>query len=86
MELLKTARGAEATIIAEGETPTLGGSWPLLSPVKSPRHGVVLQPDGIDGDTLFNTSFGRISRADFPPGRGMYVRSGRASRVQVAQT
>lgn len=86
VELLKTARGAEATIIAEGETPTLGGSWPLLSPVKSPRHGVVLQPDGIDGDTLFNTSFGRISRADFPPGRGMYVRSGRASRVQVAQT
>lgn len=85
VDLLKAARSEDVTVIAEGETPTLSGSWPLLAPIKSARHGIVLQPDQIDGDSLFNTSFGRISRADFPPGRGMYVRSGRARRVQVAE-
>ncbi len=85
VDLLKAARSEDVTVIAEGETPTLSGSWPLLAPIKSARHGVVLQPDQIDGDSLFNTSFGRVSRADFPPGRGMYVRSGRARRVQVAE-
>lgn len=85
VDLLKAARAEDVTVIAEGETPTLSGSWPLLAPIKSARHGIVLQPDQIDGDSLFNTSFGRVSRADFPPGRGMYVRSGRARRVQVGE-
>jgi S-DNA-T family DNA segregation ATPase FtsK/SpoIIIE len=85
VELLKAARSEDLPVIAEGETSTLSGGWPLLSPVKNARHGIVLQPDQIDGDALFSTGFGRMSRADFPPGRGMYVRGGRATRVQVAE-
>ncbi len=84
VDLIKAARSSDVLVIAEGETPTLSGSWPLIASVKSARHGVVLQPDSIDGDALFNTSFGRVSRADFPEGRGVYVRAGRAERVQIA--
>lgn len=84
VELLQAARGSGVTLLAEGETPTLTGSWPLLGSFKGARHGLILQPDQMDGDSLFGTSLGRIKRADFPPGRGMYVRAGRASRVQVA--
>lgn len=83
-DLVKLARSNGLTVIAEGETSTLGGSWPLLSGVKGARQGLILQPDQMDGDSLFQTSLGRVKRADFPPGRGMYVRAGRSSRVQVA--
>lgn len=84
VELLKAARAADVGVIAEGETPTLSGSWPLLAPLKGGRQGIVLQPDQMDGDSLFHTSFPRLARAEFPVGRGMYVRAGRAARVQVA--
>lgn len=83
-DLLKICRANDVFVIAEGETSDVQGSWPLLQLVKAPRHGLVLQPDQTDGDTLFRTSFPRMSRADFPVGRGMYVRAGRAARVQVA--
>ncbi len=84
-DVVKLARSNGLTVIAEGETSTLGGSWPLLSGVKGARQGLILQPDQMDGDSLFQTSLGRVKRADFPPGRGMYVRAGRAARVQVAR-
>jgi S-DNA-T family DNA segregation ATPase FtsK/SpoIIIE len=83
-ELIKACRNCEQTVIAEGETTGLTGSWPLLQAVKASRHGLVLQPDQGDGDLLFRTSFPRSNRSDFPPGRGNYVRSGRVVRVQVA--
>ncbi|MFN8074056.1 MAG: FtsK/SpoIIIE domain-containing protein [Kineosporiaceae bacterium] len=83
-DLVKTCRSSEQTVIAEGETSALAGSWPLLMSVRSGRHGLVLQPDQGDGDMLFRTTFPRGSRADFPPGRGLYVRSGRVTKVQVA--
>jgi S-DNA-T family DNA segregation ATPase FtsK/SpoIIIE len=38
----------------------------------------------MDGDTIFRTSFPRVSRAEFPPGRGILVHGGRLDRVQVA--
>jgi S-DNA-T family DNA segregation ATPase FtsK/SpoIIIE len=83
-DLVKACRNCEQTVVAEGETSGLAGSWPLLQAVKSGRHGLVLQPDQGDGDLLFRTPFPRSNRADFPPGRGYYVRSGRVARVQVA--
>ncbi|MFZ4434144.1 MAG: FtsK/SpoIIIE domain-containing protein [Microthrixaceae bacterium] len=83
-DLLRTCRAHGVFVIADGETQDVQGSWPLVQAIKSSRHGIVLQPDQMDGDTLFRVSFPRMSRADFPAGRGMYVRNGRAVKVQIA--
>lgn len=83
-DLLKAARANDHFVIAEGETSTLTGSWPLLQAVKVSRLGIALQPDQADGDSLFKTSFPRLARADFPQGRGLLVAGGKARRVQVA--
>ena len=82
--LLKAARASEQTVIAEGETSTVTGSWPLLQAVKSSRAGIVMQPDQIDGDSVFKTPFPRTSRADYPQGRGLMALGGKAYRIQVA--
>jgi S-DNA-T family DNA segregation ATPase FtsK/SpoIIIE len=62
----------------------MSSSWPLLQVIKSARHGIALQPDQLDGDTIFKTSFPRMARSESPTGRGMYVRAGRITRVQCA--
>ena len=82
--LMKACRSVGVFVMAEGATSDVSGSWPLLQAIKAPRHGLVLQPDQPDGDVLFKTGFPRVRRADFPPGRGLYVRQGRVARVQVA--
>ena len=82
--LIKACRSVGVFVMAEGATSDVSGSWPLLQGIKASRHGLVLQPDQPDGDVLFKTAFPRVRRADFPPGRGLYVRQGRAVRVQVA--
>lgn len=84
-DLLKVCRSTGVFVIADGETSDVTGSWPLVSAIKSARHGIILQPDPGDGDTIFRTGFGRINRVDFPEGRGIYVRQGRTRRIQVAQ-
>ncbi|MGN6696345.1 MAG: FtsK/SpoIIIE domain-containing protein, partial [Aquihabitans sp.] len=71
-------------VIAEGETTTLGNTYGLLQVLKAAKTGLVLVPDQYDGESLFKTPFPKLSRADFPPGRGLYVRDGRARKVQVA--
>jgi S-DNA-T family DNA segregation ATPase FtsK/SpoIIIE len=83
-DLLKACRVSDQFVIAEGETSTLSGSWPLLQAVKASRTGIVLQPDQMDGDALFKTPFPRVARADFPQGRGLLASGGSALRVQVA--
>lgn len=83
-ELIRACRDADAFVVAEGETSSLTGSWPLLQAVKINRSGIVLQPDQMDGDTMFKTPFPRTSRAEFPAGRGLMVQGGRVRKVQVA--
>ena len=83
-ELLRVCRDQGVFVIAEGETSSLTGSWPLLQAVKSHRCGIVLQPDQMDGDTLFKTPFPRTSRPEFPAGRGLMVQGGQVTKVQVA--
>ena len=82
-ELLKACRAFDHFVIAEGETSTLSG-WGLMQTVKMNKYGMAMQPDDSDGDTVFSTSFPRVRRADFPAGRGLFVRGGRVYRVQVA--
>jgi S-DNA-T family DNA segregation ATPase FtsK/SpoIIIE len=83
-DLLRACRDHGVFVIAEGETSGLTGSWPLLHAVKAFRCGIVLQPDQMDGETLFKTPFPRTARPEFPPGRGLMVQGGRVTKVQVA--
>jgi S-DNA-T family DNA segregation ATPase FtsK/SpoIIIE len=83
-QLLRVCRDHGAFVVAEGETSTVGGSWPLLQAVKSSRFGLVLQPDQMDGEMLFKTPFPRTTRPEFPAGRGLMVQGGQVCKVQVA--
>lgn len=82
-DLIKACRAMDRFVIVEGETSSVASSWPLLQAAKAGRYGMAMQPEQIDGDALYKTSFPRTSRGEFPHGRGLYVRSGRVARVQV---
>ncbi|UZN04776.1 FtsK/SpoIIIE domain-containing protein [Cellulomonas sp. S1-8] len=82
-EAVRTARRNDHFVLAESETSTWGSSWPLVAEVRNGRRGFVLQPDHLDGDALFRTTFPRMGRAEFPPGRGVLVEQGRLRRVQL---
>lgn len=82
--LIATARGAGHFVIGEGDTQSMSGSWQLQQALRFSRRGLALQPDQEDGDMVFRTTFPRMRRSDFPKGRGMLVRDGRARRIQVA--
>ncbi|MCC2334540.1 FtsK/SpoIIIE domain-containing protein [Cellulomonas wangsupingiae] len=82
-EAVRTARRNDHFVLAESETSTWGSSWPLVAEVRNGRRGLVLQPDHLDGDALFRTTFPRTGRAEFPPGRGVLVEHGRLRRVQL---
>ena len=82
--MIKTLARLGHVVIAEAETTTLGGAWPLLSAVKSGRTGLALQPEQGDGTMVYKTDFPRSRRADYPPGRGLLVEGGRVRLLQVA--
>ncbi len=81
--LVKAAMADGHWVIAEGESNSLVSSMGFLGLVKASRTGIVLQPDQENG-SLLRTPFPRVNRADFPLGRGLFVRAGRFSTVQVA--
>ena len=81
VELIKLIKRSDHFFVAEAETAGWGSSWPLLGEVKSARRGIILQPDPMDGDQIMRTPFPKVSRAEFPPGRGYLVRGGRVTRV-----
>lgn len=82
-EAVRAAKRNGHLLVAESETSTWGSSWPLVADVRNGRRGLVLQPDHLDGDSLFRTPFPRMARAEFPAGRGVYVESGKLRRVQI---
>ena len=85
-EMVKAMTAQGHFIVSDGEALSLSGSFPLIASARSSRSGIVLQPDQSDG-VLFRAQFPRLRRADFPPGRGLYVpRGGLPSVVQVAIT
>lgn len=83
VELIKAIKRSDHMIIAESETSQWGSSYPLLAEIKSARTGFLLQPDGIEGDSLLKTSTPRVTRGEFPPGRGYFLARGKATRVQL---
>ncbi len=82
--LIKAARRARVPVLAEADTVTAQASWQVYAELKTARAGLVLQPEETDGLALFRTPFPRVTRSDFPVGRGILIDSGRLARVQVA--
>ena len=82
--MIRCCMEAGTLVIANGETGSLMGSWPLLQAMKINRSGVVLQPDQMDGDAIFKTPFPRTTRSEYPPGRGLLVQDARVRKVQMA--
>ncbi len=79
MELFRAVKRSEHFVLAESETSTWGSSYPLLAEIKTARTGFLLQPDGVEGDTILRTAIPRVNRAEFPAGRGYYVARGAPS-------
>ncbi|GAA1411945.1 FtsK/SpoIIIE domain-containing protein [Oerskovia paurometabola] len=81
--LMKAAQRGSCLVVAEAESSRWGSPWPLLAEMKNGRRGLLLQPEALEGDSLLKTSLPRVSRAEFPPGRGYYIARGSTTRVQV---
>lgn len=82
-KLVQALRRGGHPIVAEGESTAWNSPWPLVMEVRNGRTGLLLQPDQPEGDTLLRTSLPRVRRADLPPGRGFWIRGGKAHKVQL---
>lgn len=82
--LIKLARRVAVPVLAETDVVKGAGAWSIHSELKTARAGIVLQPDESDGFALFRVQFPRVTRAEFPVGRGLLVRDGLVERIQVA--
>ncbi|WP_017792803.1 FtsK/SpoIIIE domain-containing protein [Leucobacter salsicius] len=82
--LAKAARRANALVIFEFEQGAGASVWELLSALKQPTWGLSLQPDEGESQSPFRENLGRVKRANFVPGRGFVIESGRVTPVQVA--
>lgn len=82
--LAKAARRSRVLVLFEFEQGTGSAIWDLFTALKQPNWGLALQPDASEGQSPFRETFGRVKRADFPPGRGFSVASGRVTPVHVA--
>ncbi|WP_077489729.1 FtsK/SpoIIIE domain-containing protein [Sinomonas mesophila] len=71
-------------VVGEAETSAWSSAWSLSQPFKNGRRGLLLNPAEHDGDSLLNTSLGRIRNPKYVPGRGYYIARGRAYKVQAA--
>jgi S-DNA-T family DNA segregation ATPase FtsK/SpoIIIE len=83
VELVKLCRRNGHLLVAEGEGSSWGSSWPLILEARNARTGLLLQPDQMEGDMLLRTSLPRVKRTDLPPGRGFWIKSGKARKVQL---
>lgn len=82
--LVKVARRSEVLVVCECEHGLATAAWELFMAIQQPNWGIALQPDQHDSRSPFREDFGRVRRADFPPGRGFLVSDGKAEAVQLA--
>ncbi|CAN5327542.1 FtsK/SpoIIIE domain-containing protein [soil metagenome] len=83
VDLVRAVKRSDHLLIAEAETSAWSSSWPLFAELKNARRGLLLQPDTLEGETILRTALPRVTRSEFPPGRGYYIASGKANRVQL---
>lgn len=82
VQAIKQARRMGHLLIGEADIQ----GWvtgQLVSELKGARRGLLLAPEGADAQMLFSAAAPRISRADMPPGRGVWIESGRVAMVQI---
>lgn len=84
LDVIKRIRRNGHFVIGEQETSAWSSGWPLVSEMRNMRHGIVMQPNPMDGDLLFKVDLPRAKRNDYPLGRGVYARSGKTWTVQLA--
>ncbi len=82
--LVKSCIDNQHLVAAEGEVMFFSSSFGLAALLKTSRSGLVLQPEGVEGQTVFRSSFPALSRTDLPQGRGFLVERGRPELLQVA--
>jgi S-DNA-T family DNA segregation ATPase FtsK/SpoIIIE len=82
--LVKAALDHDSLVVAEGEQVFFSSSFGLPGLLKTSRSGLALQPDGVEAQTVFRSSFPAFNRADQPEGRGFLVQRGRPEMLQVA--
>ena len=82
--LVKACTDNDHFVVAEGETMFFSSNFGLPGLLKTSRSGLALQPEGIEGQTVFRSSFPAFHRADLPEGRGFLVERGRPELLQVA--
>lgn len=87
-DLARECLAGRQLLVGEAESSTISGTGNgLVGAVKSGRVGLALAPTNADGDNLFRTQFPpRLKRADFPPGRALFVSGGKAAIVHTAWT
>lgn len=83
LKWMKRARMGDFLVVAEGETNDFTGFSSVKAELKNARRGIVLQPETADGDTIMKTSFPRVAKTEFGPGRGLWVASGKSCRMQI---
>ena len=81
--LIKAVRRTDHFVVAESETSTWSTSYPLFAELKAGRTGLLLQPEPMEGDLILKATLPRISRAEFPPGRGYFIQAGRPLGIQL---
>lgn len=81
--LLQAMNNSDHMLIGEAEITRASGSIGVVGEWKTGRQGIVLKPDTYDGEGIFKSPFGRVKRADFPVGRGIFVQAGRTITMQM---
>ena len=82
-DLVKAIRRSDHLMIAEDELGNLSTAWSPISDLKGARRGLLLQPDAFDADAVLRTEVGRVSRSDFPVGRGLFIANNKALTIQL---
>jgi S-DNA-T family DNA segregation ATPase FtsK/SpoIIIE len=82
--LVKAALDRSCFVVAEGEPTFFGSSFGLPGLLKTSRSGLALQPEGVEGPSIFRSSFPAFNRAEQDEGRGFLVQRGRPEMLQVA--
>nr|WP_221420894.1 FtsK/SpoIIIE domain-containing protein [Conyzicola lurida] len=83
VSLAQKVNRSDHLLITDVDIAGLSSSFGLVGDLKAGRTGIILKPDTHDGDNVFKVPFPRVSRHEFPEGRGLFVQNGKVSRVQV---
>lgn len=82
VQAIRQARRQGHLIVGEADVQGWG-SGPLVSELKGSRRGLLLAPEGADAQMLFSAVAPRHTRSAMPPGRGVWIDSGRVETVQI---